>query len=124
MGNWTTWQGLVRLNEHAAHRGTWCPACQAMHVFDERWAFDGNFEAPTFTPSMSSKYGCFVEGAPRRPDGKCDICERHKANGTRTPCCICHFNVTKGQIIFHADCTHGWGGRTVALTRPPEGAEA
>ncbi len=30
----------------------WCPACETPHTFDERWGFDGNHEAPTFTGSM------------------------------------------------------------------------
>ena len=30
----------------------WCPACEAPHSFDERWGFDGDHEAPTFTGSM------------------------------------------------------------------------
>lgn len=40
--------------------GHWCPGCECAHVFyvgrSKRpcWTFDGNLEAPSFTPSMRS----------------------------------------------------------------------
>jgi hypothetical protein len=31
----------------------WCPGCKTQHPFDlNRWQFDGNLEAPTFSPSL------------------------------------------------------------------------
>lgn len=30
----------------------YCPGCKGYHLFDERWQFDGNFEQPTFSPSL------------------------------------------------------------------------
>jgi len=123
MGAWLEWRGLIRPNEHAAHRGFWCPACRTLHVMDERWTFDGNYESPTFTPSLSSKTGHYVGGAQLQSDGKCGICESAKERGVRSICCVCHLNLTAGQIIFHADCTHELAGRTVPMTRPPEQAE-
>lgn len=123
MGRWLGWRGLVRTNEHGAHMGIWCPACRTTHVYDERWAFDGNWDCPTFTPSMSSKIGHHVQGSPLTPDGKCCICESARARGVESICCVCHLNVTAGQIIYHGDCTHGWGGRTVPMSLPPPGDE-
>lgn len=50
----------------------WCPACKGVHVFTidnpnsngARWTWDGNIEAPTFTPSMKITWG-------RQADPKC-----------------------------------------------------
>jgi len=35
-----------------------CPGCKHYHVFDQRWTFNGDFDKPTFTPSM------LVNGSP------------------------------------------------------------
>ena len=67
----------------------YCPGCEAGHLFDSRWAFNGSMELPTFTPSM------LVE------DG-----------GNR-----CHSYVTNGKIQFLTDSTHKLSGQTVDL--PP-----
>ncbi len=58
------------------------------------WTFNGNFERPTFSPSMNE---CLnpKDSKDYRPD--CD---------TRR----CHFIVTDGQISYCGDCTHGLRG--------------
>ena len=68
-----------------------CPACQTGHLFDSRWTFDGNEEAPTFRASMLAY-----------PEGR-----QGKAR--------CHSFVTAGRIEFLADSTHALAGRTVDL---------
>jgi hypothetical protein len=113
---------MLRLNEYPAHIGFYCPACEMLHVFDERWKFDGNFEKPTFTPSLRTSSGHYVAGSQKRPDGKCGICENAKERGVQSICGVCHLNVTKGSIQFHADCTHGMAGQTVAMTVRPNTA--
>ena len=30
----------------------WCPACDTYHLFDSRWTHNGDFNKPSFTPSM------------------------------------------------------------------------
>ena len=30
----------------------WCPACDTYHLFDSRWTHNGDFDNPSFTPSM------------------------------------------------------------------------
>jgi hypothetical protein len=72
----------------------YCPACESPHHFDKRWTFNGNLEAPTFTPSM------LVNGNPKF----------HNPTVPR-----CHSFVTNGQIKYLADCTHGMAGQTVKL---------
>jgi hypothetical protein len=66
-----------------------CPGCGRVHPFDKRWAFNGNEEAPTFTPSL------LVHA---------------KDGGTE-----CHSFVTDGRIQFLADSRHALAGQTVDL---------
>lgn len=70
--------------------GHWCPGCGCAHVFYVNrakrpcWAFDGNLEKLTFTPSMRS----FVPADPE--DGTPE----------RT---LCHYVLTAGVINFLPD---------------------
>lgn len=34
--------------------GHWCVACKKLHIFDQRWTFNDNLDAPTFFPSMKT----------------------------------------------------------------------
>lgn len=67
---------------------------QSPHVAGKpRWGFNGNFDAPTFTPSVLGSY----ESGPER-----------------TPY-VCHSFVTDGRIQFLGDCTHALVNQTVDL---------
>lgn len=95
--------------EHAqAGYHHWCPACQATHGIaverplrnqagrEIRWGFDGNMEAPTFTPSV------LVFWTPKdRNNGRC------------------HYFIRNGMIEFCADSTHELAGQTVPLPDYP-----
>lgn len=72
--------------------GHWfeCPGCEFMHVYPfGRWAFNGDVDKPTFTPSY------LQYEAPNVPR--------------------CHFFVTDGKIQFLADCTHKLAGQTLEM---------
>jgi hypothetical protein len=75
-----------------------CPVC-GWHEFPKvgrpgaSWTFNGNYEKPTFHPSMNEKVGPF-------PDG----------HSTR-----CHFVLTNGVLKFCDDCTHDMKGKSVPL---------
>jgi Family of unknown function (DUF6527) len=71
----------------------YCPGCDFRHVFWMTWEFNGNFENPTFNPSLLNE-------APNHPDPK----QRR-----------CHLNITNGDLIFHPDCSHDFAGRTIKL---------
>jgi len=81
----------------------WCPGCKHAHqitVYEDAnrqgpiWGFDGNADAPTFTPSI------FVN-----PPGQ------YQSPGSPS----CHSFVKDGRIQFLADCTHELAGQTVDL---------
>jgi hypothetical protein len=112
MGNWTGWRGVLRINEDPQHIGFWCPGCETLHVYDERWKFDGNYDVPTFTPSLRTSTGHYVQGTPRMPDGRCGTCVRAQERGVKTICRMCHLFVTKGLIHFCRDSTHPMAGMT------------
>lgn len=61
------------------------------------WSFNGNYERPTFQPSVLVTY----DGPDAGQDG--------------APPAVCHSFVTDGQIQFLGDCTHALAGQTVPL---------
>lgn len=79
----------------------WCPACEEVHHFvtdgSRGWVFNGNVDAPTFTPSMKITWG-------KQADPNCDV------DGG-----ICHYILTDGMINYCGDCTHGMVGQSVPI---------
>lgn len=92
----------------------WCPACESMHHFatdgqqrnGARWSFDGNLEAPSFSPSMHIRTGRFADPSWKDLDGQ-DLSS------------ICHYFLRAGQIEYLGDCTHALKGQTVDLPELP-----
>ena len=98
--------------------GFWCPGCKEMHILrlttgHGDWGFNGNYERPTFTPSVLVTYphpkGHTNEnpaplGFPAQKD-RPDLWTEER----------CHSFVRDGQIQFLADCTHALAGKTVPL---------
>lgn len=65
----------------------YCPGCRMDHRFIIKpplWKFDGNWEAPTFTPSL-----------------------KWDSKGVTQ----CHLIITNGLIDFCNDCTHDLAGK-------------
>lgn len=77
----------------------WCGGCQDFHNVKTgegegpRWAFNGDTEAPTFTPGI-----------------------RFAKDGV-----VCSAVITAGNAEYLAECTHAAAGQTVCLSDfPPE----
>lgn len=94
--------------------GFHCPGCDRLHAVrvqspyrGDGWAFNGNFDRPTFSPSVLVTYN--------GPDAGTD-----RGDGDRAPPAVCHSFVTDGQIQFLGDCTHALAGQTVPLTAQSE----
>ncbi len=87
----------------------WCPGCRGAHMVGvgegpgPRWGYNGNLDAPTFTPSVLVTYN----GSDAGVDG--------------APPAICHSFITDGRIQFLADSTHELAGQTVDLPDFDEG---
>jgi hypothetical protein len=108
---------LVRLDRRYWPRGEighWCPGCNAGHQINvdqpnsvgAKWAFDGNAERPTFSPSIHLKVNT--------PD----MGKYYQPNVAST---VCHYFIRDGKIQFLADCTHALRGQTVDLPEIPAG---
>ncbi|QOT75041.1 DUF6527 family protein [Cupriavidus basilensis] len=107
----------------------WCPGCRTSHTIQHgagpgpRWAWNGDVERPTFTPSVLVRTGHHVQGY----DGGgcwCDFNAELKAKGEEPcdfNCEVCHSFVSDGQIQYLGDCTHALAGQTVPLAEFPEG---
>lgn len=90
---------------------TWIVKCLAGHIHffpkdknihygpDKGWDFNGDFEKPTFTPSMR-------ESAPKQ--------EPYGDHPGR-PFWRCHFIITDGVITMCSDCTGEFAGKTGPL---------
>lgn len=97
-----------------------CPGCKTAHQVrvsapapQSNWGYNGNPDAPTFTPSV------LVRGTKRIT---ADQHRRIMAGESVTPePLVCHSFVTDGNIQFLSDCTHELAGQTVPLPNFPRG---
>ena len=72
-----------------------CPGCEMHHALTEEWEFNGNFERPTFSPSL--------------------LCRWPRGYGKIKKDLVCHSFIRNGNIQFLGDCTHNLAGQTVEL---------
>lgn len=100
-----------------------CPGCQGVHMVavgegtGPRWGYNGNPDAPTFTPSILVRGHQIVTDDDGRWTGDWVM----GSDGQPLPM-ICHSFVTDGRIQFLGDCTHNLAGQTVPLPDFSEGA--
>ena len=112
---------IGKLEQFTDGVGYWCPGCEKAHYIrtmgenTPRWGFNGDYEKPTFTPSVKvtgkqsiNKDGEWTGEYVLGPDGKAlDL--------------VCHVFVTDGVIQFLSDSTHKfYSGKCVPLTNIPE----
>lgn len=100
----------------------WCPGCDTAHAIRtgaNGWTFNGDYDRPTFTPSVLVTSGHYLHGD-EPGNCYCDFAERHPeaAKGCTFKCARCHSYVTDGRIQFLGDCTHALVGQTVDLPMP------
>ena len=106
----------------------WCPGCDEAHAIPVEgagaWGWNGNADAPTFTPSVK------VSGFKLTPAGEA-LLLKDQADGTRRGdgftydrvATVCHAIVTDGLIAFCGDSTHGLAGQTVIIPFWPDSFE-
>lgn len=94
----------------------WCPGCNEVHGYrvegegSPKWVFNGNFDKPTFTPSM------LITVTERSDDD--DLPLRHPIQRT-----LCHYFIIDGKIQFCSDSPHSLSGETVDLPDWPYAPE-
>lgn len=79
-----------------------CPGCETNHVVNDSWQFNGDFDRPTFSPSILVSHG-EMTGVSEETKRQYKLVER------------CHSFVRDGRIQFLDDCTHKLAGQTVEL---------
>ncbi|MCA0947337.1 ammonia monooxygenase [Salipiger pacificus] len=90
-----------------------CPGCRMMHQVGvgegpgPRWGYNGNPDAPTFSPSIK------VKGTERLTDQQHAAIMRGEPFEPAT--LLCHSFVREGRIQFLNDCSHALAGQTVDL---------
>lgn len=103
-----------------------CPGCKELHQVRvegygrPRWGFNGDYERPTFTPSVRVRTGHYVPGHENGPCW-CTYAKEHPEDDDSFKCSICHSFVTDGHIRFLDDCTHDLRGKVVPLPDPDGG---
>jgi hypothetical protein len=93
-----------------------CPGCGCAHRLDTRWTFNGDYEKPTFRPSLLIRSGHYVPEH-QSENCWCTYSKEHPDDPAPFECGVCHSFITDGQIQFLGDCTHSLKGKTVPLER-------
>ena len=100
-----------------------CPGCNENHMIrvgdgsGPGWTFNGDYDRPTFSPSVLVRTGHYVPGFENGPCW-CTYAKEHpEEEDDGFKCAVCHSFVRDGQIQFLSDCTHALAGQTVPL--PP-----
>jgi hypothetical protein len=104
----------------------WCQGCQEMHAVrvgegsGPRWGYNGNPEAPTFTPSVLVTSGHFAPGHLPGAGCWCTYDDDQGDDPNPFKCSVCHTFITDGKVQFLSDCTHARAGQTLDLPDLPE----
>lgn len=98
-----------------------CPGCSSYHQIwigegsGPRWSFNGDFEKPTFSPSLLVWWD--EPTNIDNPDAmKADL-EAKRLHGTPLPITkeVCHSFIVDGVWQFLYDCTHALAGQHVPM---------
>ena len=90
-----------------------CPGCGMSHAVQTNdpggynWGFNGNVDAPTFSPSL------LVRGTQTLTDEEVERLLRTEKIEPKP--LVCHSLIREGRIEFLSDCTHALAGKTVDM---------
>lgn len=99
----------------------WCQGCEGVHhVWVEGegaiWGWDGNVDAPTFTPSVLITSGHYVSSHKLGDKCWCTYAVEFPHRAALAPKCErCHTFIRSGMVEFLGDCTHAFAGKTEPL---------
>lgn len=108
-------RGVLRIIE-GGRLGFWCPGCKEMHVVTSGWSFNGDYDRPTFHPSVLVSSGHYARQFKLGDHCWCTYNAEHPDEPAPYKCERCHTWIRDGQIVFLSDCTHELAGKTVPLT--------
>lgn len=98
----------------------YCPGCECYHEININgvdhpvWSFNGDYDKPTFSPSILVKSGHYT-GRENQDSCWCTYYKDHPDESVHFKCGICHSFVTDGKIQYLNDCTHKFAGQTIDL---------
>jgi hypothetical protein len=97
----------------------WCQGCEEMHAVTSGWEFNGNLDAPTFSPSVLVTSGHFMSSHKPGDACWCTYNASHPDKPARFKCRRCHTFIKAGMVQFLGDCTHALAGQTLMLPELP-----
>jgi len=109
-------RGVLRIAE-GNRLGFWCPGCEEYHHIytDPRgWAFNGDYDKPTFHPSVLVTGGHYARGW-EGPKCWCTYNADPNNIPTHFKCVRCHSWVKDGKIEYLSDSSHALAGKTVDM---------
>jgi hypothetical protein len=103
----------------------WCQGCKGIHSIQvgegpgPRWGYNGNPDAPTFTPSVLVQHDMWTPPVTHENIDQWREApwEQHQVHH------ICHTFITDGKVQFLGDCTHELAGQTLPLPDLPAQVE-
>jgi hypothetical protein len=109
-----TWEGGGRRGVHY-----WCQGCRGVHgvTIDGpgAWQFDGDYEKPTFSPSVLTTGVHYELDA----DGERDTSKPVRGADGQPVKLVCHTFIKAGMVEFLGDCGHEFAGQTLPLPELP-----
>ena len=102
----------------------WCPGCDESHAVRIEgagaWGYNGNPDAPTFTPSVKvTGVGFTLAGLALFEKDQFDGTKRGDGFTYPSVATCCHSFVRDGTIHFLSDCTHRLAGLVLPLPEWP-----
>jgi hypothetical protein len=111
-------QVSAKLRSVAGVYSYWCQGCEEMHAVTAGWQFDGNVDAPTFSPSVLVTSGHYCHGW-KGPSCWCTYNAERAGDPAPFKCSRCHTFIKGGMVQFLSDCTHALAGQTLPLPDLP-----
>lgn len=100
----------------------YCPGCECDHSIPveegtnaKPWGYNGNVDAPTFTPSLLRKSTKLTELGERQYDSYLIDNKMPESGELDNVPVVCHTFVTDGKIQYLGDCTHALANQTIDL---------
>jgi hypothetical protein len=111
-------RGVLRIIEGGS-LGFWCPGCKQMHVVSSGWTFSGDYDRPTFSPSVLVTGRDFTSAGRAAYEAWCAAGHSPPGPQFESADTRCHSFVRDGRIEFLSDCTHALAGQTMPLEPRP-----
>jgi hypothetical protein len=90
-----------------------CIGCNDLHTVNTSWQFNGDYDKPTFSPSVLVRSGHYASG--KTDSCWCTYNAQRPDKPATFKCRVCHTFIRDGKIQYLSDCTHEYAGKTVDM---------